>query len=134
MGVQVSKIPKLVQDKILDYISVTDAVALSRCGDGPDIAVRHNRHFWLKKAKKLHFLDPITFAALDNAPILRLHELRRAVIDADQLLQSAYRRLDARQDVESRKNLESEIILIAVDERVGNIAVQLFNKKTLIYS
>ena len=49
MGVQVSKIPKLVQDKILDYISVTDAVALSRCGDGPDIAVRHNHHFWLKK-------------------------------------------------------------------------------------
>ena len=134
MGVQVSKIPKLVQDKILDYISVTDAVALSRCGYGPDIAVRHNSHFWLKKAKKLHFLDPITFAALDSAPILRLHELRRAVIDADQLLQSAYRRLDARQDFESRKNLESEIILIAVDERVGNIAVQLFNKKTLIYS
>ena len=61
MGAEVSKIPELVQDRISNYLSVTDAVTLSHADDDIDAAVKMNCQFWLKKAKHLHFLDPFTF-------------------------------------------------------------------------
>ena len=72
MGLQISKIPELVQDEILNYLTITDATTLIEVGGDAATAVKHNRQFWLKKAKQLQFLDPITFRSLDRAPILRL--------------------------------------------------------------
>ena len=134
MGAKVSKFPELVQDKIINYLSVAEAVTLSHVDDDTDNAVKRNRQFWLKKAKQLHFLDPFTFRSLDNAPCLRLYEIRREVINGDSTLQRARRRLNARQDVETRKNVGSEITFIAVDEKLCNVAVQLFNNTTQIFS
>ena len=134
MGLQVSRIPELVQNEILNYLSITDAVALIGVGGDAATAVKHNRQFWQKKAKQLHFLDPVTFRSLDSAPALRIHEIRRMVLDADRMLKRARLRLDARQDAETRKDVGSEITFIAVDEKLGNVAVQLFNNTTQIYS
>ena len=134
MGAKVSKIPELVQDRILNYLSVTDAVTLSHVDDDIDTMVKMNRQFWLRKAKFLHFLDPFTFQFLDHAPCLRLHEIRREVVKADNMLQRARQRLDERQDIETQKNVGSEITFIAVDEKLCNVAVQLFSNITHIYS
>ena len=134
MGVRVSKIPEFAQDKILNYLSVAEAMTLSRVDDDTETAVKRNRQFWLMKAKRLHFLDPFTFRSLDRASSLRLHAIRREVVNADDMLQRARRRLDARQDVETRKNVGSEITFMAVDEKLCNVAVQLSSNITQIYS
>ena len=137
MGIQMSKIPALVQEKITAFLSVEDMRTLMHvCKDIHDHIVSQ-RQFWVMSARHFYGKDPMLFARLRDPELFETHVLIEHICSAhtifmetqENILENKYRD----EVIEISNGSYGGIISMAVDDKAAIVAV-FSNYRLRIYS
>ena len=130
MGANVSYLPDLAQNSVLSNLLVEDARNLMITSKEIHLQVVTNRSFWIKQAKVLHDVDPITFHDQSQPLEFPQNELVKKVCEADIEFEAIKAQIRSGNGFAStiHMSVSEEVDCISVDIHTSLLAVAMGNR------
>ena len=126
--------PVLVQDEILSYFSVEEAVSLMQANPETRSCIVENRPFWRKQAQRLVDIDSRAFHVLADISLLNDENLVREVCQAEENYKDALDKIENNESEDDVLQLQQAVESLAFDPQTNQMAVLLANGDVEIYS